>query len=124
MHGWPEMAAAARSVYDSLPPNERRDAVVFADNYGEASAVAFFAPDVRVISEHNQYWLWASRGFSGKIVIRINGGRADRFFASCTRVATLKNRYAINHEDRIPIWIRRGQKQPLSHVWPEIKAYN
>jgi hypothetical protein len=41
-------------VYDALPPQDRAHAVVFGDNYGEASAVAFFTPDLPVISVHNQ----------------------------------------------------------------------
>ena len=125
MHGWPEMAAGAKSVYDSLPPGERRDAVVFAGNYGEASAVAFFAPDVPVISEHNQYWLWGTRGYSGEILIQINGSCFNSLglFRSRTRVTTLKNRYAISFEDNIPIWICRGPKEPLSRVWPQLKTY-
>ena len=114
-----------QAVYDRLPPSERRDAVVFAGNYGEASAVAFFAPGVPVISEHNQFWLWGPRGFSGSVLVQINGScfKSDGLFASRTRAATLEDRYAIKAEDNIPVWICRRPRRTLSAIWPEIKAY-
>lgn len=125
MHGWPEMAAAAKAAYDSLAPDERRRAVVFAGNYGEASAVAFFAPDVPVISEHNQFWLWGPQGHDGSVLVQINGScfRSDRLYASRTLVAKLADRYAVNAESDIPIWICRAPNRTLARMWPDLKTY-
>ncbi len=125
MHGWPEMAAATKRVFNSLPPEERRNAVVFAGNYGEASAVRFFAPGIPVISSHNQYWLWGAHGYSGSVVVQINGScfHSDKLFASRTRATTLVNRWAIGYETNIPIWICRGIKRSLADEWPAIKNY-
>ncbi|MBD5657712.1 MAG: hypothetical protein IAI50_21430, partial [Candidatus Eremiobacteraeota bacterium] len=44
-------------------------------------------------------------------------------YASRTRVATFKSRYAIAYENDIPIWICREPQKALSAVWPEIKDY-
>ncbi len=125
MHGWPEMAAAAKQVYESLSPAERSKAVVLAGNYGEASAVKFFAPGIPVISPHNQYWLWGTRGYSGDVVVQVNGTcfHSDRLFVSRTRVTTLTNRWAIGYEKDIPIWVCRGIRKPLANVWPAVKNY-
>lgn len=125
MHGWPAMAAAVRSVYASLPERDRRDAVVFGGNYGEASAVAFFAPEIPVIGEHNQYWLWGPRGFSGRVVIQINGScfRSQHLFRSRLRARTLEDPYAIGFENHIPIWICRDPSESLAALWPSIKDY-
>jgi hypothetical protein len=125
MHGWPEMAAAAERAYDSLPAAERKDAVVFAGNYGEASAVEFFAPGVPVISEHNQYWLWGTRGYNGSTLVQINGTCfwSDRYYRSRTRFTTLQSRYAIGYERDAPIWICKRPKQSLTSIWPEIKTF-
>lgn len=125
MHGWPEMAAAVARVYESLPPAERRQAVVFAGNYGEASAVRFFAPDIPVISSHNQYWLWGTHGYSGSVVVQVNGScfHSDKLFTSRTRAATFESRWAIGYETNIPIWICRGIKKSLADEWPAIKNY-
>ena len=125
MHGWPEIAAAAKAAYESLPPSERREAVVFGGNYGEASAVAFFAPGIPVIGEHNQFWLWGTGGYSGNVLVQINGScfKSMGLYASRTRVATVRDRYAIAGESDIPIWVCRGAKKSLAAIWPEIKDY-
>ncbi len=125
MHGWQNLAGTVGAVYDALPPAERSQAVVFAGNYGEASAVKFFAPTVPVISEHNQYWLWGTRGYSGNVLIQIGGTcfASDHLFASRTLAATIKDRWAIAYENNLPIWICRGIKKPLARIWPSIKSY-
>jgi 4-amino-4-deoxy-L-arabinose transferase-like glycosyltransferase len=125
MHGWPELAAAVTKVYDSLPPADRAQAVVFAGNYGEASAVQFFAPQLPVISEHNQYWLWGTHGFSGNVLIQIGGTcfKSDKYFASRTLATTFVDPWAIEYETNLPIWVCRGIKKPLDAIWPEIKTY-
>jgi hypothetical protein len=125
MHGWPELAATVAKVYDSLPPTDRAQAVVFAGNYGEASAVAFFAPQIPVISEHNQYWLWGTHGYSGNVLVQIGGScfQSDKYFTSRTFATTFKDPWAIEYENNLPIWICRGIKKPLSAIWPEIKSY-
>lgn len=125
MHGWPELAATVTSIYDSLSPAERSQAVVFAGNYGEASAIAFFSPQLPVISEHNQYWLWGTRGYSGNVFIQVGGTcfKSDHLFASRTLMTRFKNRWAIEYENDLPIWVCRGIKKPLTDVWPTIKSY-
>jgi hypothetical protein len=125
MHGWPEMAATVAAIYDGLPPAERSVAVVFAGNYGEASAIRFFAPHVPVISEHNQYWLWGPGNFRGDVVVQVNGScfASDHEFASRTRVATIVDRYAIDYETNIPVWICRKPKHTFAELWPTIKTY-
>ncbi len=125
MHGWPELAATVTKVYDSLSPADRTQAVVFAGNYGEASAVAFFSPQIPVISEHNQYWLWGTKGYSGDVLIQIGGScfQSDKYFASRTLATTFKDPWAIEYENNLPIWICRGIKKPLSEIWPDIKTY-
>lgn len=125
MHGWPELAATVTKVYDSLAPADRTQAVVFAGNYGEASAVAFFSPQIPVISEHNQYWLWGTHGYSGNVLVQIGGTcfQSDKYFASRTLATTFKDPWAIEYENNLPIWICRGIKKPLSAIWPDIKSY-
>jgi len=47
MFGWENMAATVSKVYLSLPPDERKKTVVFAQNYGEAGAIDFFRASTR-----------------------------------------------------------------------------
>jgi hypothetical protein len=125
MHGWPELAAAVKVAYDGLPASERAQAVVFAGNYGEAAAVEFFDPSIPVISEHNQYWEWGTKGYSGDVLIQVNGScfASQHLYASRTVVTTLRTRWAIGWEQNIPIAICRGIRHPLDTVWPSIKLF-
>ena len=125
MHGWPEMAAAVQHVYDALPPADRSRAVVFGDNYGEASAVKFFTPDLPVISVHNQYWLWGPDGYDGGVLIQIGGTcwHKEGIFTSRTIAMTLASYYAINYETNIPINVCRGLKKPVAQLWAGAKSY-
>jgi hypothetical protein len=125
MHGWPELAQLVRSIYDALPPAERAQAVVKASNYGEASAIAFFAPDVPIVSGHNQYWLWGPRGYTGNVLIDVNGdcGAKDHVFRHARRAATFDAPYAIGYERNIPIMVCRGIKEPVAKIWPAVKEY-
>ncbi|MBV8639221.1 MAG: glycosyltransferase family 39 protein [Candidatus Eremiobacteraeota bacterium] len=125
MHGWPEMAATVKRIYHDLPPAERVQAVVVASNYGEAAAVQFFAPGIPVISGHNQYWLWGPGGYSGNVVIDVNGdcGAKDHLFTDARRAAVFSSPFAIGYETNMPIMICRGIKVPLAELWPQKKEY-
>ncbi|HVA28442.1 MAG TPA: glycosyltransferase family 39 protein [Candidatus Baltobacteraceae bacterium] len=125
MHGWPELAATVQSIYDSLPANERAQAVAITSNYGEAAAIEFFAPGVPVISHHNQYWLWGTRGFSGNVLIDVHGdcGAGMHVFKSAHLATRFNAPYTIGDETDIPIMICRGIKAPLSTYWPMLKEY-
>ena len=125
MHGWPELASLVARTYGSLPASERATAVVFAGNYGEASAVEFFDPGIPVISEHNQYWLWGPRGHSGNVMLQVNGScfHSDHLFASRTLAGRLTDPWMVPEEHAVPIWICRGIKKPLPAMWDSIKVY-
>ncbi|HEY9180044.1 MAG TPA: glycosyltransferase family 39 protein [Candidatus Baltobacteraceae bacterium] len=128
MLGWPQLAQTVAQVYDSLPAADRKRAVIVAGNYGEASAIEFFnrrriAP---VISGHNQYFLWGTRGASGDVLIDVGGdcGAGMRLFHSARRAATFRAPYIMPYENNLPVMLCRGIKKPLAEVWPAVKNYN
>ncbi|MBV8530805.1 MAG: glycosyltransferase family 39 protein [Candidatus Eremiobacteraeota bacterium] len=125
MHGWPQLAATVERVYNALTPAERAQAVVFAQNYGEASAVAFFTT-VPVISGHNQYYLWGTLGKSGDVLIDIDGHCMQKLhlYRSATKAATFSNPYVMPYENDMPIYVCRGITRPLLSVWPYAKHYD
>ena len=125
MHGWPQFAQTIKSVYYSLPPSERAQAVVVTGNYGEASAIEFFTPDVPVINGHNQFWLWGTHGYSGNVIIDVPGdcGGDSHLFKSAQLATRFNAPYTIGWETNIPIMICRGIREPLSEIWPKIKNY-
>jgi hypothetical protein len=124
MHGWPQLAATVQRVHDALPPQERSHAIVFAQNYGEASAIAFFTK-IPVISGHNQYYLWGTHGNNANVMIDINGACWQSFhlYRSARVVTTFSNPYGMPYEDGMPIAVCRGITQPIAKLWPQAKHY-
>jgi len=128
MHGWPELAAVVGKVYESLPPADRAQAAIVAQNYGEAAAIDFFGKPYGlppVISGHNQYYLWGTHGASGNVIIDVAGdcGAREHLFDSSERAATFTSPWVMPYENDIPIMVCRGIHKPLAELWPRIKSY-
>lgn len=130
MHGWPQLARSVAAIYDALPPPQREQAAIVASNYGEAAAIDFFGGPYGLppaLSGHNNYWLWGPRGYSGNVVIDVNGdcGRSDfpGLFRSARLVTHSNPPWVISYEQNIPISLCEGITQPLSSLWPKLRHY-
>jgi hypothetical protein len=115
-------------VVAMLTPEERARAVVVAGNYGEASALEFFGKELGmppVVSGHNQYFLWGTRGRDGDVLIDVDGdcGKDENLFRSSTLGATFTHPLVMPYENDLPIMICRGITRPLADVWPKVKTY-
>lgn len=129
MFGWRELAALVGDAYRSLSPEERADAVFFADNYGEAAAVDFFGRPRGLppsISAHNNYYLWGPRGHSGDVVIQLGGRREDllKVYASVEAMGKTNSSWALPLETGQTIWICRGRFKKLEDDWSKLKHYH
>ncbi len=128
MHGWPELAATVANVYQSLSPGDRAQTAIVAGNYREAAAIDFFGRQYGlppVISGHNQYYIWGTRGYSGNVVIDVAGdcGAREHLFSTSERAATFSSPWVMPYEDGIPIMVCRGIQRPLAELWPSVKSY-
>src|SRR5262249_38043738 len=108
--GWPELARTVSRAYLALPEAERRDAVVVARNYGEAGALDFYARELplpRVISPHNNYWLWGPGPVARPAAMLVVGEQVADVAKSCaeaTQVATTPpDPFVLPYEDELPI---------------------
>jgi 4-amino-4-deoxy-L-arabinose transferase-like glycosyltransferase len=128
MFGWRELAALVGRAYQSLSPEERADAVFFANNFGEAAAVDIFGKPWGLppsISAHNNYYLWGPRGHIGDVVIHLGGRREDllKVYASVEAMGKTDNPWALPHETGQTIWICRGRFTKLGDDWSKLKRY-
>jgi hypothetical protein len=129
MTGWPELTQTVAHVYATLPAEQRSQAAIFTSNFGEASAIDIYGKDYGLppaLSGNNNYWIWGPRGFTGNVMIDVNGDlRTDRKrFKHADVVAVFRNRYAMPYEDDLPIILCRGIKTPLPRLWPKLKDYS
>jgi hypothetical protein len=123
MHGWEDLAREVSRVYQQLPAQERATARVWAQNYGEAGAIEYFATHGRyplppVISPHNNYWYWGP-GAEGGTLIVIGGRREDMeaAFEHVEDAGQTKCGYCMPYENNQIIRVGRGWKVNLADVW-------
>ena len=129
MFGWRELAEGVADLARSLPEAERRRAVVYGQNYGEAAALVIYGPevglDVPAVSGHNNFWLWGvPAGVDASLVVGDEREDCDRFFAEKLRLGRLPEvRYALPSESGRVLWLCRGPKQPIESIWPLNRFY-
>jgi hypothetical protein len=130
MHGWPELASTVATIYYALPAQQRDQAAIVASNYGEAAAIDFFGPRYGLppaISGHNNYWLWGTHGYTGNVVIDVNGdcgrGTFPGLFRNARMAARFNPPWVISFEQEIPISVCSGITQPLAQLWPKLRIY-
>ena len=127
--GWEEMAAAVERAYRALPPEEQRHTYVFTRDYGEAGAVEYFSPLLRdrVLSGHNNYYLWFPQGWDGSELLVIGATAEDlrKAFADVREVGrTGDNPYAMPYERDLPILLGRQPMQAIEQLRAAIKHYD
>jgi hypothetical protein len=129
MFGWKSKAEAVAAVYHALPEQDRRDAVIFSDNYGRAGAIDYWADELGLpgaIGNHNNYWVWGPGKANAEVVIVLGGDREDleQQFASVEIGGRADCRWCIPYERDLPIHVCRDLLMPVEEWWPLIKHYD
>jgi len=129
MFGWPEMEAGVARACATLTPEERRHAVIYVQNYGEAGAIEYFGAKDRlppVICAHNNWWLWGSRGADGSVVVVVGARHEDevRDFRSFTVIDTVGHPLAMPYERGLEVGVGRGLRFPLAGAWARMKHFS
>jgi hypothetical protein len=127
--GWYELAQNVSLVYNTLSTDEKTHCVIYAQNYGEASAINFFGKNLGLpsgISGHNAYWTWGCGKKDADLVIIIGGKKEDhlKVFESVEEKNVHTNRFAMPYESELPIYICRGLMVPMEKIWNSVKLYN
>jgi dolichyl-phosphate-mannose-protein mannosyltransferase len=126
--GWQEIVDEAAVAWSQIPPANRADCAIFAQDYGQAGAIDFLGRRYGLppaLSGHQTYFLWGPRGYSGScmIVLGDNRKRLEQLFDTVQYVGTsADNPYAL--ETEIAVYICRGSKfGTLAQVWPQLKKW-
>ena len=112
-----------------LPPDERAEAVFYAPNYGEASALTIYGPALGgppTISAHNSYFMWGTGGASGAVVITLGreDARFDDFYSDARAVGRIESRFAMPYEIGLTIWVLRQPRASIAEVWPKLRHFD
>jgi hypothetical protein len=129
MFGWPEMARAVeQAVIEKLEPDERVNALIFAHNYGEASAIEHFGHSLPPVASGNTgWWLFGLPRPSPQVVIAVGDvdrDLLDELFEDVREVARFDHPLVRAIEHDIPIFVCRRPKAPFESAWPRLKLYH
>jgi hypothetical protein len=125
MVGWPAYTDEIRAVVDTLTPEQRRTAVVFAQNYGEAGASEWYDVGLPVYSGHNGWRNWGPPPSSAGPVVVVGDIEADRFFTGCREAARLDNHVGVDGEEQgLPVRVCDGPIGSWKQQWPELSHYD
>ena len=127
--GWREMVEKVSIAYNKLTGEEKKHVIIFAQNYGEAGAVNYYAkefglPD-KVFSPHNSYWLWGPpKNWNENIAIIIGSNKKDNgeFFNEIELAESHFNSYGMPYEN-VNIFVCRNIKTPIQEAWKKIKVF-
>ncbi len=127
--GWREMAVSVSRAYESLSDEEKKQTLIFGQNYGEASAVNFYGKELglpKAISGHNSYWVWGPGNTEPEVIIIIGGNKQghEQIFESVEESLVHTHPYAISYESNLPIYICKGLTLPIDSAWVRAKHYN
>lgn len=129
--GWPRLVAAVARGWAEIPAQDRRRAVVFTQNYGQAGAIDHYGPDhglPAAYSGHMSYADWGPPPDSADgpvLLVRQAGGRgAERFFTGCREVARVDNGVGVDNEEQgSVVALCSGTVEPWSTLWPRLRHF-
>lgn len=127
--GWKTMTQTVAGAFWSLPAEQRKITAVFADRYAYAGALNYYGPGYGLptaISPNNQYYLWGTRGYSGRSMLAV--GATDywlllKWFGSVKQIAVYRNDLRWMLEGPLPIYLCTQPRAPLAAIWPHLKYY-
>jgi hypothetical protein len=118
--GWP---AYAKEIA-ALPAVSRPDTILLTTNYGEAGAIARFAPSLRsrVYSGHNELQRLPAPPASTTTVVTVGYGLEwiEKSFRTCFVAARLDSGLDVHSEEQnAPVRVCTGRIAPMSHIWSQ-----
>ncbi len=126
--GWNEVVSGVLGAWSRIPPEERKDCGIFAQDYGQAGAIDFLGPKYGLppaLSGHQTWWLWGPRGYSGNCMIVLDDDQEtlEKIWTNVEYVGrTPDNPFAL--EKNLTIFICRGFKQGTwADLWPKLKRW-
>ena len=123
--GWPEYAEQVRAVVDGLPTDQRRTAVLFTSNYGEAGAFEWYEVGLPVYSGHNGWRNWGPPPDGAGPVVVVYQDPPVSDFRDCELMGRLHNEVgADNEEVGAGVWVCTAPRDDWALSWPSLSHYD
>ena len=129
--GWPELVGTVARIRNSLPPEERAQVRILANNYGEAGAINLYGPALglpEAICAVNSFW---ERGYGNpppELLIVLGASREELAgrFESCELVGHITNREGVANEETVEhpdIFLCRKLRGDWRTLWPKARGF-
>lgn len=129
MLNWEAQVREIGRVYEELPPEDRRRAVILASNYGEAGAIDFYGPSYglpKAVAFVGTYWFFGPGELPGDVIV-LHGYSEDDFADFCesrTYAGYVTHPFAVTWERDVRTYVCRGPRQTLQQLWPSMEGKN
>lgn len=129
MFGWEQKANDVAAVYNTLTEEEKTKCAIFGMNYGDCGAIDYFGEPLglpKAIGNHNNYWIWGPREYTGEIVIIMGGDMEDHadHFESVKLMKVHDCEYCMPYEDNMNIFLARKLAVNFRNIWDEEKHFD
>jgi 4-amino-4-deoxy-L-arabinose transferase-like glycosyltransferase len=120
--GWPALVAQTARAWRSLPAAQRSRAVILAENYGEAGALAHFGPAYGLpqpLSGHLSWQYWRPARLPQRLALTV-GYSLGSLRSLCTRfrrLARIDNRWRLDNQERGRVIALCRLTRPLGALW-------
>jgi hypothetical protein len=129
--GWEEKCELVNRVWQNLSPDEKKETIIAAGNYGDAGALELFGKKYNfppVVSGHNTYYLWSKERLHASIVLQMdqpgNLERYKRLFEDVELTdGEYTSAYVSDHENHLRVYICRNPKIPLAEMLEKAKHF-
>jgi len=128
MFGWEEQVRIVDSLYHSLSDSNKKNCVLWAENYGEAGALKILGKKYGLpnpISRHGSFWKWGYGNENADVWISIGNETpsVEYVFEETELVKIIRHKYAIGEENGIPIYVCRKPKLNIKQWWKDYEPY-
>lgn len=128
MFGWEEQVKLVDSVYQSLSTKEKNNCVLWAENYGEAGALKIIGNKYNLpnpISRHGSFWTWGYGNKNADVWISLGNEKpsVEYLFEEVELIKIITHKYAIDEENRIPLYICRKPKVDIQKWWEDYEEH-
>jgi hypothetical protein len=127
--GWDDYVDDVAAAVQMISPEERRCAIILVPTYSQAGAIELLGRGrglPPVYATQNNYYHWGPPPDSVDVTI-VTGPFQEatvRDFYESVELARLGDcDWCMPWVGKAPVWIARGQRSPLSEVWPMLKHY-
>ena len=122
MIGWEGQAAAMAHAWEALTPDQRKEAVVGASNYGRAGALDYYGPRYGlppVISTAGSFWFFGPGTRPGNValVIEDDDHSLKELWQEVRPVAHIHSEWSVREERDTNIYLCLRPRRTLQEVW-------